>query len=229
MKEKSAPPELVFEVLGRMQDAGVLEHVVLVGSWVMHFYRVGVAGFGSLGPVRSTDMDLMIPTPPRFVKTTNLAELVKDLGFIVQRGRTGFTKLIHSEMDMDFLVPERGRGSDEPYRVAGLGVTAQPIRYAGFLIENPTRVNDHGLVVRVPQPARFGLHKLIISQRRPNKDKAAKDLRQAIEVLTVLSRQSNWGKVKDLCSAMPKGWRTLVRKALEGGSSPDLLDSLFAA
>jgi len=228
MKEKSAPPELVFEVLGRMQDAGVLEHVVLVGSWVMHFYRAGVAGFGSLGPVRSTDMDLMIPTPPRFVKTVSLVELVKDLGFIVQRSRSGFMKLIHSEMDMDFLVPERGRGSDEPYRVEGLGITAQPIRYADLLIENAIRVKDGGLAVRVPEPARFGLHKLIISQRRRGMDKAAKDLRQAIEVLSVLSKQPAWGRAKDLCGAMPKGWRALARKALEGSDSPDLLRSLFA-
>jgi len=228
MKEKSAPPELVFEVLGRMQAAGVLEHVVLVGSWVMHFYRVGVPGFGSLGTVRTMDMDLMIPTPPKFTKIVSLSEMVKDLGFIVQRGRTGFMKLVHSEMDMDFLVPERGRGSGEPYRVDGLGITAKPIRYAGFLIENTIIVKEGGLTVRVPEPARFALHKLIISQRRPGKDKAAKDLRQAIEVLSILSKHPDWRRVQDMSRALPAGWRTVMRKALEKGDSPDLLEGLFA-
>ena len=137
-------------------------------------------------------------------------------------------KLVHSEMDMDFLVPERGRGSGEPYRVDGLGITAKPIRYAGFLIENTIIVKEGGLTVRVPEPARFALHKLIISQRRPGKDKAAKDLRQAIEVLSILSKHPDWRRVQDMSRALPAGWRTVMRKALEKGDSPDLLEGLFA-
>jgi hypothetical protein len=30
-----------------------------------------------------------------------------------------------------------------------------------------------------------------------------------------------------MCRALPAGWRTLMRKALEKGDSPDLLEALF--
>lgn len=47
---------------------------------------------------------------------------------------------------------------------------------------------DIGILVNVPDPARFAVHKLVISQRRPTAfaAKSAKDLDQAQQLLEVL-------------------------------------------
>lgn len=60
-----------------------------------------------------------------------------------------------------------------------------------YLIEGPAQavvVAGSGVLVNVPDPARFALHKLWISERRPvsEQTKAVKDLRQAGDLLDVL-------------------------------------------
>ena len=57
MKEKDAPFKLCLDVLGRLQDAKVLERIVIIGSWCTYFYRKsGVLG-GNVGTLRTDDID----------------------------------------------------------------------------------------------------------------------------------------------------------------------------
>ncbi len=49
-------------------------------------------------------------------------------------------------------------------------------------------LHEHGIMINVPAPGRFALHKCIISQKRPAADaaKSRKDLLQAEQVFQVL-------------------------------------------
>jgi len=68
-------------------------------------------------------------------------------------------------------------------------------------------VGGAGILVNVPDPARFAFHKLWISGRRPvsEQTKAAKDLRQAGAVLEVL--------LEDRPTDLPPAWEALARNA----------------
>lgn len=67
MKEKDAPVDLVVEVLRRLDEAGVLQGMVLVGSWCVHFYKDYFGG-AVMSAIRTRDMDFLIPTPPKINK-----------------------------------------------------------------------------------------------------------------------------------------------------------------
>jgi len=100
-------------------------------------------------------------------------------------------KIRGREMRVDFLTPLVGPESTAPVFLPSLGVSAHPLRFLDYLIEHPTQavlVTGAGILVNVPDPARFAFHKLWISQRRPvsEQTKAAKDLRQAGDLLEVL-------------------------------------------
>jgi hypothetical protein len=83
------------------------------------------------------------------------------------------------------------------------------VRFLEYLIENAqpaVLVAKAGILVNVPTPARFALHKLVISNRRAAafQVKARKDIDQAEQLLLVLLRH----RPGDLRQAWDSGFGT---------------------
>ena len=105
-------------------------------------------------------------------------------------------KIRGRDLRVDFLTPVLERGttgpeSTKPVFLPALGVSAHPLRFLHYLIQDPAQavlVGGSGILVNVPDPARFAFHKLWISGKRPVSEqaKALKDLRQAGDLLEVL-------------------------------------------
>jgi len=228
MKEKDAPVDLVIEVLRRLDKAGVLPGMVLIGSWCVHFYKDYFGG-AALSAIRTRDMDSLIPTPPKIKGEVRVAELLKDLGFITEFHGDGAVSLSHPELIIDFLVAERGRGADKPYLVKSLGVKAQPLRYLSLLSDDTIKVRRRGLELILPHPINYAFQKLIISGRRAYEEKATKDRLQAVEVLReVVSHgdgRAAWVKFQKL----PPGWRKAVLSGLKAAQADDLTTLLASA
>jgi hypothetical protein len=117
-------------------------------------------------------------------------------------------KIRGREMRVDFLTPLLGRESADPVYLPSLGVSAHPLRFLDYLIEQPAQavlVAGSGILVNVPDPARFALHKLWLSERRPvsEQTKAIKDRRQAGDLLEVL--------LEDRPGDVPIAWEVLSR------------------
>jgi hypothetical protein len=92
---------------------------------------------------------------------------------------------------VDLLIQTRRRGQANPVRLRALGAGAAPLQHLAWLIEAPVTAValwGAGVIVRIPQPARFAVHKLILAQRRGQADrtKRTKDLAQADALMTAL-------------------------------------------
>lgn len=125
------------------------------------------------------------------------------------------------EFRLDFLTT-RHRGGDKPFNHPRLGVTMQPLPFMEYLLEDLQQAvvfaGDTVVLVNLPSPARYALHKLIVLGERSGAyaTKSAKDLRQAGALLTRLKdlRKSDVDRAwKDLVSR-GKGWRSRVKPAL---------------
>jgi hypothetical protein len=128
--------DVLQEVLRRLERAGVLQGLVLVGSWCMVLYR-GYFGDEYRPSIRTRDVDFLIPVPPRFRRKADVGELLRDLGFVTDfKGAKGFIRFQHPELIVEFLVPERGRGNDGPFEIPALGINAQPLRYLDLIDED---------------------------------------------------------------------------------------------
>ena len=97
----------------------------------------------------------------------------------------------NQELTVSMLTPMRGRPSSNPVLLTGLNAAAKPIRFLDYLIDDNQLAAvpaGSGILIRVPHPARFALHKLAVSQRRPAAfaAKSRRDLAQAAAVLDVL-------------------------------------------
>lgn len=96
-----------------------------------------------------------------------------------------------SALRLDVLTPEKDPGSSDPVFLPRFNVAAQPLRFLDFLMADPVKgavVDGGGVLVHVPQPARFALTKLIVLEERPvtAHAKGMKDLAQAAQLLQVL-------------------------------------------
>ena len=77
-----------------------------------------------------------------------------------------------------------GRTSDKAIHIPALDIYAEPVRSLDYLlvdVQPAVVVAKAGLLVNVPAPARFALHKLVTSERRiaAFQSMAQKDLAQA--------------------------------------------------
>lgn len=58
----------LIRVLRKFQDAGLLDELILIGSWCLHFYKVLYPAEKALPAVRTLDVDFLVPGASR-VKT----------------------------------------------------------------------------------------------------------------------------------------------------------------
>ena len=122
---------------------------------------------------------------------------------------------------LDLLVPSRGE--DYPtIAVPELKAHATGLPYLAYLLgasqELPILSSHGAVLVRVPLPERYAVHKLMVSQlRAKTSSKPEKDLRQAAILIDALAERFP-GAVGDALKAVPKSASKLIKlgkKALE--------------
>jgi hypothetical protein len=111
-------------------------------------------------------------------------------------------------LKVELLTPIVGRGRDKPVLLPSLNAAAQPLRFLDYLIENPMPaavIGGQGVLVNVPQPSRFALHKLLVAGRRKEWEaKGRKDVAQAEALCAVL--------LEDLPGSLGLAWEALAAR-----------------
>lgn len=131
-------------------------------------------------------------------------------------------KIRGRELRIGFLTPARSRGlgsGGRPVEIRALGVHATPLPFLEFLLEgaiDAVLMAFSGVLVRVPDPGRFALHKLWLAAQRPisQSNRAAKDRQQALQLLEVLleDRASDLRTAMATLAANGRAARTLRRE-----------------
>jgi hypothetical protein len=135
------------------------------------------------------------------------------------------------ETVVEFLTPS----FDEKEGVrdlAALGVSAQSLHHLNYLIAEPlpaAAVYRDGILVQVPRPERFAVHKLIVADRRrdgPDSPKARKDLLQAELLIGVLAADRPSDLLEAYEAAMNQGprWRRRIERSL--ARAPDAAEAI---
>ncbi len=208
--------KLCVEVLRRLDSTGVLQDMVLIGSWCLPFYKQYFTSGTVIPSIKTRDIDFLVPKPGAIRSKADIFQLIKDLGFVKDfRGREGYIILEHPDLAIEFLVPEKGKGTDKPVPLPRFGLNAQAMRFMELLVEDTIEVKIEGILIRLPHPVNFALHKLIISRRRGQKDKAEKDRDAGIKLLKALIDQNEDKRIKKVIDSMPPKRRKAVLEVLE--------------
>jgi hypothetical protein len=220
-----------FRVIRRLAEYGFFRAGgVLIGT---HAF---IAFGNSLGvrwgdASRTQDIDsadagkkLSLLLPNSVEVRTDEAVTSLEMGFLpvsALSGKTGGTFLIPSEPDfrLDFLTPLH-RGGDAPYNHPQLHVTLQPLPFMEFSLEGVEQAvlfcNEGAVLVNVPSPERYALHKLVVYGERAGsfRVKSGKDLMQAACLLNFLwdhRRHSLEEALSDILTR-GKGWHARLKQ-----------------
>lgn len=121
---------------------------------------------------------------------------------------------------VEFLTPAFGDESVKP--LPALGVSALALHYLNFLIADPIpalALYRSGVLVQIPRPERFAIHKLIVADRRkggPDQAKARKDRGQAAFLIEALAQDRPYDLAEALADARSRGprWRSRIEASL---------------
>jgi len=219
---------LLFKVLKIFQQQGILNHVIIIGSWCIYFYRFY---FKRKTPIiaslRTRDVDFFIPEPRSISKKINLPEVLKRLGFIVDfKGKEGYMRLVHPAFFIEFLVPERGRPIDKPYSLP-LGVNAQRLRFLDMLSLKTIQVKVRDIKLTLPHPSCFLLHKIIIFKRR-KQEKQSKEMEQIRRLIRFLEEVKQIDSLKETYFKIHPKWRKRIINNLKTLKEEKIIELLSA-
>jgi len=191
------------KVISLLERNGVfLAGAALVGTFAFRAYAnmLGVSWASDIG---TQDIDIAADNHyslalPRTRSPIHLGRLILDsgMGFVEvpalnrKQPSTSF-KIRGRELIVDVLSPMRGRETSRPVHLADFGTYASPLRDLEYLLQDiqpAVLLYGHGIMVNVPTPGRFAIHKCVISQKRPAAfaAKALKDRSQAEQIFRVL-------------------------------------------
>jgi hypothetical protein len=191
----------VFELLER---AGVfLAGGVLVGSHAFALYGNMLGVQWESEATRTQDVDLaaerhlVIGLPDSDIDLHH-AIIASELGFVEvpaldRRSPSTRFRVRGRQLSVDVLTPMIGRASSRPVYLKSLNIHAEPVRFLDYLLENTQEavvVASAGVLVNVPAPARYALHKLVLAERRVPAfhTKMRKDIDQAEQLFQALLR-----------------------------------------
>lgn len=121
---------------------------------------------------------------------------------------------------VDVLTTSRHAGDEETSRLDALNTDATPLRFLDFLLRETVEaavLHGDGVLVRVPTPARYAVHKLIISRKRSQANpKRRKDLEQAQALIHALAHDDPYALRDAYAEARDRGeaWRVLLDEAV---------------
>ncbi len=168
--------------------------------------------------------NLAIALPSNFTMNTDAAIKSLEMGLLPVTSLTsksGATYLSPKEPDfrLDFLTTLH-RGGDEPFEHPQLGIMLQPLKFMEFSLVDVQQAvlitGDKAVVVSIPHPARYALHKLIVYGERKGSFavKSNKDLLQAGFLLSRLKDTRGWevDEAWNDLKARGKGWMERVKR-----------------
>lgn len=132
---------------------------------------------------------------------------------------------------VEFLTPSFS-AEEELRPLKALGVSAQSLHHLNYLIAEPLTVPflyRSGVLVQIPRPERYAIHKLIVADRQRDDEfapKAEKDRQQAAFLITVLAQEHPHDLADAYQDALSRGprWEQRIARTLD--RLPDAADKL---
>ncbi|MDL2298069.1 nucleotidyltransferase domain-containing protein [Synergistaceae bacterium OttesenSCG-928-D05] len=173
------------ELIKVLDDSRMLPHVMLIGSWAEYLYEHAQILTDYHSSFRTRDIDFFVMNLRKPPERTDFLERMASAGFVLESHRGSEIQRFERydpDMEIEFLVQEKGAGNASGHFVKSLGITAEGLRNLEILQTAPLSLKYIGRHVSVPEPEAYILHKLVINKERTDA-KREKD----IESLRLLS------------------------------------------
>ncbi|MET0605631.1 MAG: GSU2403 family nucleotidyltransferase fold protein [Beijerinckiaceae bacterium] len=214
-------------VLEALERSGLFESgLILVGTQAFQIYPIIIGEQLSTEGMMTNDADFAVASIVSINGDADLSTVLKraDPSFApqIQLRKTALPKRFRAANGyvVEILTPVRSRKDEDPVAIKSIGASATPLHYLEFLIEEAmtaVALYGSGVRVKIPQPERYAVHKLIIAAQ-PERDRAKrrKDLLQAKELIEAIGRDNPTALANALIDAASRGpkWKAAMRDSL---------------
>jgi hypothetical protein len=222
------PSLLLGRILEVIANAGLFNRgVTLVGTAAYQTYSCVIGSYLPAATLTTNDVGLSLAEFVASGEEERIEGILKRADPTIQPHWFTDDKLprvfkTSSGFTVDFLTTlRRGKKSGEPILVESLGCSAVPLSFHEYPVEETVEavaLYGTGVLVRVPAPIKFAVHKLIVAQRRARTEaaKKQKDLRQARELIDIFleTDESALQDAIDEARARGKGWKSAINASL---------------
>jgi hypothetical protein len=207
-------------------DAGLFEQgLILVGTAAFQTYPALLGAFLSSSAVMTNDADFLAASFVQRGDPIDLEAVLRraDPSFAAHMSRTDTLPKVFRAADgfQVEILTRFGRGRKSPLPVPGLSCAAEALSFMEYLAHGrqPAVVlYGAGVLVSVPPPVRYALHKLLIAPERNSRFsiKAAKDLQQAADLIDIFLETDPDLLLDELEAVRARGprWRRNVNASL---------------
>lgn len=189
-------------IIDKMSRIGLFESGgAMVGSYAFACYgnMLGVESAASLR--RTEDIDFSVARTIDIAVHRDIRAALLDVDASLKvpvqtnPGVFPFEMVSKDGFKIEFLTTRESPSDRVPVSIVEFGVHAQPLEFMDYLLDDLQEavvLHGAGIPVKVPNPARFAIHKLAVSQIRPvgMQTKINKDIAQSAFVIEVLAQDN---------------------------------------
>lgn len=224
-----APPVVLGRALEAMASVGLFKRgLVLVGTAAYRCYPLLLGYHLANSSLVTNDGDLS-------VAAFRAPEEKIDFGVLLQSADPTFRPLWREgdKLPKAFanedgytieILTRLSRGRKSPVPIEKLGVAAVSLAFQEYLVEDSIEIvvlYKAGVLIRVPSPIRYAIHKLIVAQyRQALSPKRQKDLDQARELIEILMTEDSDMVLDEIEAAKARGkaWRSAIEKSMSAAN-----------
>ncbi len=220
-----APTTGMGRILEAVEDAGLFrDGLILIGTAAYRLYSPVVGYFLGSAAMMTQDADFSVAAfSGKDVVDFETILQEADPTFKARMANTDKAPKAFKASDgfVVELLTKHVRNRTTPVPVPKLTAAAEALSFQEYLAEetmNVVALHGPGVLVRVPAPMRYAIHKLIVAQQRAKTNpKRRKDLLQAKELLTALREVDEDSYVDAIATARRRGqkWRTMIDASLK--------------
>ena len=200
------------EVIKAFADAGIIDDVVLIGSWCLGFYAGLFNGFTP--NVRTTDIDFYVPESKR-MNASSLSGCLRAINYDhFQDSMTSKSRFVSPDgFEIEFLA-KLNRDGLSCVRLGASGVFAESLSYVDIFGTNYIEIQRNGIAVKVASPSAFVIQKILINDRRGAK--AEKDAQAVDYVLSFICASHKSGiEFYELFDKLPRKWKKTIEEYIK--------------
>jgi hypothetical protein len=208
-----------YEIIASLAKRDALKHLVLIGSWALCVYEESEGLPGTALVTQDIDFLVKQPRGPFPKGTPNIYEILREQGYRALTSLVDFNEKYipdktetDNELRIEFLC-QPGRHVQDAYRIKELGITAQSLQYQSVLLANVVRLPYRDILVDVPVPVVWAIHKIAISQLRTGENREFKmqnDINVTSRVIEKIGEKSVLSKAHEFkgkfLQLFKKGW-----------------------
>lgn len=222
-----SPTLLIGRILEVVANAGLFKRgMTLIGTAAYQTYTCAVGAYLPASVLMTNDVDLSVA---EFVAS----EDEEDIEAILKRADPSFVPKWSNEdklpkafknstgFSVDILT-RYGRGRKSPVQIEQLGCAAEALSFQEYPAEitiDAVALYNTGVLVRVPTPVRYAVHKLIVAQQRKPAQaaKKKKDLMQARDMIDIFlaTNETELQDALDEARDRGKAWKTAINASLK--------------